>query len=106
MCATSIGNASFHVHFCFALRLRNVATIKCPFNLPLIQFFKNLYYQSTGCMTGYQRLLSSSVDHIYLHKLPSIQQRRSLFFRRQRNAAYSIVRPAMVSPAHPVPKVV
>ncbi|XP_066493758.1 methionine aminopeptidase 1D, mitochondrial isoform X3 [Tiliqua scincoides] len=56
------------------------------------------------CMTGYQRLLSSPVDHIYLQKQPSIQQRRSLFFWRQRNAAYSIVWPAMVSPAHPVPK--
>ncbi|XP_054063925.1 methionine aminopeptidase 1D, mitochondrial isoform X3 [Rissa tridactyla] len=35
---------------------------------------------------------------------PSNQQRRCSFFQGQRNAAYSIVWPAMVSPAHPVPK--
>ncbi|XP_028605509.1 methionine aminopeptidase 1D, mitochondrial isoform X3 [Podarcis muralis] len=58
-----------------------------------------------GCTTGRQRLFSSSVDHIYLHKQSSIQQRRYLFFQRQRNAPYSIVWPATVSPAHPVPKV-
>ncbi|CAI5762153.1 methionine aminopeptidase 1D, mitochondrial isoform X1 [Podarcis lilfordi] len=57
-----------------------------------------------GCTTGRQRLFSSSVDHIYLHKQSSIQQRRYLFFQRQRNTPYSIVWPALVSPAHPVPK--
>ncbi|XP_053122174.1 methionine aminopeptidase 1D, mitochondrial isoform X2 [Hemicordylus capensis] len=57
-----------------------------------------------GCVTGHQRLLSLPFNHIYLHKQPSIQQRRSIFFRRQRNTTYSIVWPAIVSPAHPVPK--
>ncbi|XP_062972466.1 methionine aminopeptidase 1D, mitochondrial isoform X3 [Elgaria multicarinata webbii] len=57
-----------------------------------------------GCVTGRQLLFSSSVNHIYLHKQSSIHQRRYLFFRRQSNAPYSIVWPAMVSPAHPVPK--
>ncbi|XP_061464475.1 methionine aminopeptidase 1D, mitochondrial isoform X1 [Rhineura floridana] len=57
-----------------------------------------------GCATSHQRLFSLSVDHIHLHKQSSILQRRYLFFQRQRNAAYSIVWPAMVSPAHPVPK--
>ncbi|XP_077175834.1 methionine aminopeptidase 1D, mitochondrial isoform X2 [Paroedura picta] len=57
-----------------------------------------------GCVTGHQRLFPSSVDHIYLQKQSSIEQRRYLFFRRQRNAPYSVVWPAMVSPAHPVPK--
>ncbi|XP_062820554.1 methionine aminopeptidase 1D, mitochondrial isoform X1 [Anolis carolinensis] len=57
-----------------------------------------------GCVTGRLRLFFSSVDHIYLHKHSSVHQRRYLFFYRQRNAAYSVVWPAIVSPAHPVPK--
>ncbi|KAF7248386.1 Methionine aminopeptidase 1D, mitochondrial, partial [Varanus komodoensis] len=56
------------------------------------------------CITGHQLLYSSSVDCIYLPKQSSIHQRRHLFFQRQSNAPYSIVRPAMVSAAHPVPK--
>ncbi|XP_042303137.1 methionine aminopeptidase 1D, mitochondrial isoform X4 [Sceloporus undulatus] len=57
-----------------------------------------------GCVTGHQRLFFSSVDHIYLQKHPSVHQRRYLFFYRQRNTAYSVVWPAIVSPAHPVPE--
>ncbi|NXE46541.1 MAP12 aminopeptidase, partial [Casuarius casuarius] len=40
----------------------------------------------------------------YLHRRASSQQRRCFFSQGQRNAAYSIVWPATVSPAHPVPK--
>ncbi|XP_062972465.1 methionine aminopeptidase 1D, mitochondrial isoform X2 [Elgaria multicarinata webbii] len=69
--------------------------------LPIVD--ENLW-RAPGCVTGRQLLFSSSVNHIYLHKQSSIHQRRYLFFRRQSNAPYSIVWPAMVSPAHPVPK--
>uniref|UniRef100_A0ABM5ESL6 Methionine aminopeptidase 1D, mitochondrial isoform X2 n=1 Tax=Pogona vitticeps TaxID=103695 RepID=A0ABM5ESL6_9SAUR len=57
-----------------------------------------------GCVIGHRRRLSSSVDPIYLRKQSGSHQRRFLSFHRQRNAAYSIVWPAIVSPAHPVPK--
>ncbi|KAJ7345644.1 hypothetical protein JRQ81_001594 [Phrynocephalus forsythii] len=56
-----------------------------------------------GCVIGHHRHFSS-VDPIYLRKQSSSYQRRYFFFHRQGNAAYSIVRPAIVSPAHPVPK--
>ncbi|KAM4697469.1 methionine aminopeptidase 1D, mitochondrial isoform 3-T3 [Rhinophrynus dorsalis] len=58
-----------------------------------------------GYVTGCHRVLSSPVNHVYLHRQLSIQQRRYFFFRRQRSTAYSIVWPGTVSPAHPVPQV-
>ncbi|XP_034642000.1 methionine aminopeptidase 1D, mitochondrial isoform X1 [Trachemys scripta elegans] len=59
---------------------------------------------SGGCVTHCCGVFSSLVNHICLHKQSSSQQRRYFFFQRQRNTAYSIVRPAIVSLAHPVPK--
>ncbi|VTJ78778.1 Hypothetical predicted protein [Marmota monax] len=53
---------------------------------------------------GCHRIFSSPLNHIYLHKQSSSQQRRNFFFRRQRDISHSIVVPAAVSPAHPVPK--
>ncbi|XP_006220544.2 LOW QUALITY PROTEIN: methionine aminopeptidase 1D, mitochondrial [Vicugna pacos] len=53
---------------------------------------------------GCRRTLSSPLNHIYLHKQSSSQQRRNFFFWRQREISHSIVLPAAVSPAHPVPK--
>nr|XP_055164135.1 methionine aminopeptidase 1D, mitochondrial isoform X1 [Nyctereutes procyonoides] len=50
------------------------------------------------------RIFSSPFNHIYLHKQPSGQQRRNFFFRRQREISHSIVLPAAVSSAHPVPE--
>ncbi|NXF33179.1 MAP12 aminopeptidase, partial [Nyctibius bracteatus] len=49
-------------------------------------------------------VIFSSHNHTYLHRQSSNQQRRCFFFQEQRNTAYSIVWPATVSPAHPVPK--
>ncbi|KFP54530.1 hypothetical protein N323_03430, partial [Cathartes aura] len=49
-------------------------------------------------------VIFSSCNRIYLHRQSSNQQRRCFFFQGQRNTAYSIVWPATVSPAHPVPK--
>uniref|UniRef100_A0A8C5PST8 Methionine aminopeptidase n=1 Tax=Leptobrachium leishanense TaxID=445787 RepID=A0A8C5PST8_9ANUR len=57
-----------------------------------------------GYAADCQRVVFSPVNHIYLHRQLSIQQRRYFFFRRQRSAAYSIVCPGTVSPAHPVPE--
>ncbi|EDL27089.1 methionine aminopeptidase-like 1, isoform CRA_d, partial [Mus musculus] len=51
-----------------------------------------------------QRILSSPLNHIYLHKRSGSQQRRHFFFWRQRDISHSVVSPAAVSPAHPVPK--
>ncbi|KAM4870548.1 methionine aminopeptidase 1D, mitochondrial isoform X3 [Urocitellus parryii] len=53
---------------------------------------------------GCHRIFSSPLNRIYLHKQSSSQQRRNFFFRRQRDISHSIVVPAAVSPAHPVPK--
>ncbi|XP_003309462.1 methionine aminopeptidase 1D, mitochondrial isoform X1 [Pan paniscus] len=53
---------------------------------------------------GSHRIFSSPLNHIYLHKQSSSQQRRNFFFRRQRDISHSIVLPAAVSSAHPVPK--
>ncbi|XP_032759367.1 methionine aminopeptidase 1D, mitochondrial isoform X2 [Rattus rattus] len=53
---------------------------------------------------GCQRILSSPLHHIYLHKRAGSQQRR-YFFWRQRDISHSVVSPAAVSPAHPVPEV-
>ncbi|XP_062460734.1 methionine aminopeptidase 1D, mitochondrial isoform X2 [Pezoporus occidentalis] len=53
----------------------------------------------TGC-----RVFFSLCNHIYLHRQSSNQQQRCCIFQGQRNTAYSIVWPATVSPAHPVPK--
>ncbi|XP_063284713.1 methionine aminopeptidase 1D, mitochondrial [Pelobates fuscus] len=58
----------------------------------------------SGYATDCHRVFSSPINHIYLHRQLSIQQRRYFFFRRQRNTAYSIVWPGTVSPAHPVPE--
>ncbi|XP_059784079.1 methionine aminopeptidase 1D, mitochondrial isoform X1 [Balaenoptera ricei] len=55
-------------------------------------------------LTGCHRIFSSPLNHIYLHKQSSSQQRRNFFFRRQREISHSIVLPAAVSSAHPVPK--
>uniref|UniRef100_A0A8C5KGJ4 Methionine aminopeptidase n=1 Tax=Jaculus jaculus TaxID=51337 RepID=A0A8C5KGJ4_JACJA len=52
----------------------------------------------------YHGIFSSPLNHIYLHKQSSSQQRRNFFFRRQRDISHSVVSPAAVSPAHPVPK--
>ncbi|KFQ73409.1 hypothetical protein N335_02767, partial [Phaethon lepturus] len=49
-------------------------------------------------------VIFSSCSRIYLHRQSSNQQRRCFFFQGQRNTACSIVWPATVSPAHPVPK--
>ncbi|XP_052038646.1 methionine aminopeptidase 1D, mitochondrial [Apodemus sylvaticus] len=53
---------------------------------------------------GCQRILSSPLNHIYLHKRSGSQQRRHFFSWRQRDISHSVVSPAAVSPAHPVPK--
>ncbi|XP_041579462.1 methionine aminopeptidase 1D, mitochondrial isoform X3 [Vulpes lagopus] len=58
-----------------------------------------------GATAGCHRIFSSPFNHIYLHKQPSGQQRRNFFFRRQREISHSIVLPAAVSSAHPVPEV-
>ncbi|XP_018091391.1 methionine aminopeptidase 1D, mitochondrial isoform X1 [Xenopus laevis] len=57
-----------------------------------------------GSVTGCQRVFPLAVNHIYLHRQLNIQQRRYFFFRKQRSAAYDIVWPGTVSPAHPVPE--
>ncbi|XP_072730353.1 methionine aminopeptidase 1D, mitochondrial isoform X2 [Ciconia boyciana] len=57
----------------------------------------------TGSVTGCH-VIFSSCNPIYLHRQSSNQQRRCFFFQGQRNTVYSIVWPATVSPAHPVPK--
>ncbi|XP_015979347.2 methionine aminopeptidase 1D, mitochondrial isoform X1 [Rousettus aegyptiacus] len=53
---------------------------------------------------GCHRIFSSPLNHIYSHKQSSSQQRRNFIFRRQRDISHSIVLPAAVSSAHPVPK--
>ncbi|XP_044789757.1 methionine aminopeptidase 1D, mitochondrial isoform X1 [Bubalus bubalis] len=53
---------------------------------------------------GCHRIFSSPLNHIYLHTQSTSQQRRNFFFRRQREISHSIVLPAAVSSAHPVPK--
>ncbi|KAM9663532.1 methionine aminopeptidase 1D, mitochondrial isoform 2-T2 [Trichechus inunguis] len=60
----------------------------------------NLHQWQAGC----HRIFSSPLNHIYSHKQSGSQQRRNFFFRRQRDISHSIVLPAAVSPAHPVPK--
>ncbi|KAM8934083.1 methionine aminopeptidase 1D, mitochondrial [Pelodytes ibericus] len=64
-------------------------------------FFSSLL---AGYVTDCHRVFSPPINHIYLHRQLSIQQRRYFFFRRQRSTAYSIVCPGTVSPAHPVPE--
>lgn len=56
-------------------------------------------------LPGCHRIFSSPLNHIYLHTQSTSQQRRNFFFRRQREISHSIVLPAAVSSAHPVPKV-
>ncbi|XP_055456378.1 methionine aminopeptidase 1D, mitochondrial isoform X2 [Psammomys obesus] len=53
---------------------------------------------------GCQRIFSSPLSRIYLHKQLGSQRRRNFFFWRQRDISHSVVSPAAVSPAHPVPK--
>jgi len=53
---------------------------------------------------GCHRIFSSPLSHIYLHKQSSSQQRRNFFFWRQREISHSVVLPAAVSSAHPVPE--
>ncbi|XP_063115350.1 methionine aminopeptidase 1D, mitochondrial isoform X5 [Cavia porcellus] len=55
-------------------------------------------------MKSYHSIFSSPFSHIYLHKESSSQQRRNFFFWRQRDTSHSIVLPAAVSSARPVPK--
>ncbi|XP_009572137.1 PREDICTED: methionine aminopeptidase 1D, mitochondrial, partial [Fulmarus glacialis] len=61
-------------------------------------------YQLVSCSVTGCCIIFSSCNRIYLHRQSSNQQRRCFFFQGQRNTAYSIVWPATVSPAHPVPK--
>ncbi|XP_054976179.1 methionine aminopeptidase 1D, mitochondrial isoform X1 [Sorex araneus] len=55
-------------------------------------------------LRGCQRIFCSPLNHIYLHKQPSSQQRRNFLFWRQRDVTHNIVLPAAVSSAHPVPQ--
>ncbi|XP_055966176.1 methionine aminopeptidase 1D, mitochondrial isoform X3 [Sorex fumeus] len=55
-------------------------------------------------LRGCQRMFCSPLNHIYLHKQPSSQQRRNFLFWRQRDVTHNIVLPAAVSSAHPVPQ--
>ncbi|XP_053838743.1 methionine aminopeptidase 1D, mitochondrial isoform X2 [Vidua macroura] len=59
--------------------------------------------RSGGSVTGCH-VIFSLCNHNYLHRHSSNHQQRCFFFQGQRNAAYSIVWPAVVSPAHQVPK--
>ncbi|XP_015490716.1 methionine aminopeptidase 1D, mitochondrial isoform X2 [Parus major] len=59
--------------------------------------------RSGGSVTGCH-IIFSLCNRNYLHRHSSNHQQRCFFFQGQRNAAYSIVWPAMVSPAHQVPK--
>ncbi|XP_069081437.1 methionine aminopeptidase 1D, mitochondrial isoform X1 [Pleurodeles waltl] len=61
-------------------------------------------FRKEGYMTGCQKVVSSPANHLSVLGHQNIEQRRYLFFPRQRNAAYSIVYPATVSSAHPVPQ--
>ncbi|KAF5910720.1 hypothetical protein HPG69_004809, partial [Diceros bicornis minor] len=81
------------------------------FSLTFINNFKDntLGHQveslfETSTYASCHRILSSPLDHICLHKQSSSQQRRNFFFQRQREISHSIVLPAAVSSAHPVPK--
>ncbi|XP_019472746.1 methionine aminopeptidase 1D, mitochondrial [Meleagris gallopavo] len=56
-----------------------------------------------GSVTDCLRIFSSC-HRVYLHRQSSNQQQRCFFSQGQINAVYSIVWPAMVSPAHPVPE--
>lgn len=71
----------------------------------LVFFFFFLLNICLFLLPGCHRIFSSPLNHIYLHKQSSRQQRRNFIFRRQREISHSIVFPAAVSPAHPVPKV-
>ncbi|XP_067155163.1 methionine aminopeptidase 1D, mitochondrial [Apteryx mantelli] len=57
-----------------------------------------------GSASGCHRIFPSPLKLAYLRRQASNQQRRCFFSQGRRNAAYSIVWPATVSPAHPVPK--
>ncbi|XP_019378396.1 PREDICTED: methionine aminopeptidase 1D, mitochondrial [Gavialis gangeticus] len=57
-----------------------------------------------GFAADCHRGFSSLSNRIYLHKQSGSQQRRYFFFLGQRNTSYSIVWPATVSPAQPIPK--
>ncbi|KAL9848658.1 methionine aminopeptidase 1D, mitochondrial isoform 2-T2 [Geothlypis trichas] len=59
--------------------------------------------RSGGSVTGCH-IIFSLCSHNYLHRHSSNRQQRCFFFQGQRNAAYSVVWPAMVSPARQVPK--
>ncbi|XP_030065393.1 methionine aminopeptidase 1D, mitochondrial isoform X1 [Microcaecilia unicolor] len=64
----------------------------------------SLVQRHAGCVTACQRVFSSPINHICLNRHLGIQQRRYFFFQRQRSSTYSIVWPATVSLAHPVPE--
>ncbi|XP_005415919.1 methionine aminopeptidase 1D, mitochondrial [Geospiza fortis] len=61
-------------------------------------------YQLVSCSVTGCHIIFSLCNHKYLHRHSSNHQQRCFFFQGQRNAAYSVVWPAMVSPAHQVPK--
>ncbi|XP_053838746.1 methionine aminopeptidase 1D, mitochondrial isoform X5 [Vidua macroura] len=61
-------------------------------------------YQLVSCSVTGCHVIFSLCNHNYLHRHSSNHQQRCFFFQGQRNAAYSIVWPAVVSPAHQVPK--
>ncbi|KAM7048951.1 methionine aminopeptidase 1D, mitochondrial isoform 5-T5 [Acridotheres tristis] len=61
-------------------------------------------YQLVSCSVTGSHIIFSLCNRNYLHRHSSNHQQRCFFFQGQRNAAYSIVWPAMVSPAHRVPK--
>ncbi|XP_074404593.1 methionine aminopeptidase 1D, mitochondrial isoform X4 [Zonotrichia albicollis] len=61
-------------------------------------------YQLVSCSVTGCHIIFSLCNHNYLHRHSSNHQQRCFFFQGQRNAAYSVVWPAMVSPAHQVPK--
>ncbi|XP_068804711.1 methionine aminopeptidase 1D, mitochondrial isoform X3 [Struthio camelus] len=62
-------------------------------------------YQLVSCsVSGCHRVCPSPRKLTYLHGQASNQQRGRFFSQGQGKAAYSIVWPATVSPAHPVPK--
>nr|XP_020039508.1 methionine aminopeptidase 1D, mitochondrial isoform X1 [Castor canadensis] len=56
-------------------------------------------------LRGCHRIFFSPLNHVFLLNQSSSQQRRNFFFWRQRDISHSIVLPAAVSSAHPVPEV-
>lgn len=98
--------------FTLFLKIHLKAFPDLPVNLTMSEKWKDILtdiflFSSlfAGYVTGCQSVFSAPINHIFLHRQLSIQQRRCFFLRRQRSTAYSIVWPGTVSPAHPVPEV-